>query len=93
MFACPYYRLKSIKQKYQKKSVILADLEIPCSAGEDCAYVTPKLPIASAMEVLAMHKEIAHGQGSSVAPGVKPEKFPCPVCSLSRTFNYGGPST
>ena len=71
----------------------MADVEIPCPAGGYCTYKTPRLAIASAMEVLAMHKEIAHGQGSSVAPGVKPEKFPCPVCSLSRTFNYGGPST
>ena len=67
----------------------MAYVEIPCPAGGACTYVTPKQPIAFAMEVLAMHKEIAHGQGSSVAPGVKPEKFPCPVCSLSWTFNYG----
>ena len=71
----------------------MPEVEIPCSTRGECTYVTPKLPVASVMELLAMHKEIAHGQGSSVAPGVKPEKFPCPVCSLSRTFNYGGPST
>ena len=60
----------------------MADVEIPCPAGGDCTYVTPKLPIASAMEVLAMHKEIAHGQGASVAPSVKPEKFPQPMVGL-----------
>ena len=42
------------------KSVIMAEVDILFPAGGDCAYVTPKLPIASAMEVLAMHKEIAH---------------------------------
>ena len=60
----------------------MADIEIPYIAGGDCAYVTPKLPIASAMEVLAMHKEIDHGQGASVAPSVKPEKFPRPTVGL-----------
>ena len=60
----------------KKKSIIMAEVEIPCPTGGECTYVTPKLPIASAMELLAMHKEIDHGQDISVAPGAKPEKFP-----------------
>ena len=60
----------------------MAEVEIPCPTGGECTYVTPKLPIASAMELLAMHKAIDHGQDSSVAPCAKPETFPRPTLGL-----------
>ena len=62
----------------------MAEVEIPCPTGGECTYMTPKLPIASAMELLAMHKAIDHGQDASVAPGAKPEKFPRPTVGDSR---------
>ena len=38
--------------------------------------------VASAMELLAMHKAIDHGQDASVVTGAKPEKFPRPTVGL-----------
>ena len=64
------------------KSKIMADVQILCPSGGYCSYVTPKLPVASSMELLAMHKEIDHGQDTSVALGVKPEMFPRPKVAL-----------
>ena len=66
----------------EASKVIMADVEIPCPAGGECTYVTPKLPVASAMELLTMHKAIAHGHEAAVAPGVKPEKFTRPTVGL-----------
>ena len=60
----------------------MAEMEIPCPTGGECTYVTPKLPVASAMELLAMHKAIDHAQDSLVTPGVKSEKFPRPTVGL-----------
>ena len=40
----------------------MADVEIPRPAGGGCAYVTAKLPAASAIDLLAMHERTAHGQ-------------------------------
>ena len=57
-------------------------VEIPCTAGRGCEYVTPKLPAASAIELLAIHERTDHGQGASVAPSVKPEKFPRHIVGL-----------
>ena len=45
-------------------------------------YVTPKLPAASAVELLAMHERIAHGSNASAVVNVKPEKFPRPNVGL-----------
>ena len=44
--------------------------------------MTPKLPAASAVELLAMHERIAHGSNASAILNVKPEKFPRPNVGL-----------
>ena len=60
----------------------MTEVEIPCPAGGECTYVTPKLPAASAVELLAMHERIAHGSNASAVVNVKPEKFPRPNVGL-----------
>ena len=60
----------------------MSEVEIPCPAGGGCTYVTPKLPAASAMEILAMHERTAHGSNASAIVNVKPEKFPRPNVGL-----------
>ena len=37
--------------------------------------MTPKLPAASAIELLAIHEETAHGQDASATVRIKPGKW------------------
>ena len=60
----------------------MTDVEILCPAGGGCVYVTPKLPSASAIELLAIHERTAHGQDAPATVTIKPEKFPRPVVGL-----------
>ena len=59
----------------------MTNVAVPCPSG-GCAYVTPKLPAASAIELLAIHGRTAHGQDASATVSVKPEKFPRPTVGL-----------
>ena len=44
--------------------------------------MTPKLPAASAIELLTIHERTDHGQDASATVSVKPEKFPRPTVGL-----------
>ena len=45
--------------------------------------MTPKLPAASAIELLAIHERTDHGKDALATIRVKPEKFPCPTVGLN----------
>ena len=68
----------------------MTDVEIPYPAGGGCEYMTPKLPFASAIELLAIHERTAHGQDASATVSVKPEKFPCPKVGLDERIEKVG---
>ena len=65
----------------------MAPVELPCPAGGECTYKTPKLEATDALKLLEMHERTAHSGTSSQSSvsGRKPEKFPRPTISIDES--------
>ena len=55
----------------------MTDVEVPCPSRE-CEYVTPKLPAASAIELLAIHERTDHGKDALATVMLSQRNFPVP---------------
>ena len=54
----------------------MAPTKLACPAGAPCQYITEEVELEAAMELLKMHRDIAHAAPAQPQQGKKPEKFP-----------------
>lgn len=63
----------------------MAPTKLTCPAGAACGYTTEEVELDSAMELLKMHRDIAHAAAPPPQQGKKPEKFPRPSIDVDTT--------
>ena len=65
----------------------MAPIKLTCPSGDTCDYTTEEVELATAMELLKMHRDIAHANAApaTVQQGKKPEKFPRPSIDVDTT--------
>ena len=63
----------------------MAPTKLSCPAGATCGYTTEEVEFEAAMELLKMHRDIAHAAPAQLPQGKKPEKFPRPSIDVDTT--------
>ena len=64
---------------------MMAPTKLTCPAGAPCQYITEEVELEAAMELLKMHRDIAHATPAQPQQHKKPEKIPRPSIDVDTT--------